>query len=298
LRLVTAWNRFWFAPGQAEDLAISRILFAGGMFLFAWSRPVHEWGDVPEVYLRPARFFQPLGIPIAGSGLLQVLEIGWLAAIFSLTIGLLTRTSAAIVCVGSLYLFGIDAPELLGRAYTPAVFLPAILALSRSGDVLSVDAWRRRRQGRDDADERRPEEYGWPAKLVCVLLSYMFFAAGVSKIRITGFPDWMLSEVPYQTLLLGNYWYASRVQAPLPVGAALLRINDGFAIVVGVVTQFSELLYPLALFVRAARLTVVPVMLAILAGIAVAMGPFFPLTMLAHVFWVPWTRVLRRASDS
>ena len=126
----------------------------------------------------------------------------------------------------------------------------------------------------------------------------MFFAAGASKIRVTGFPDWMLSEVPYQTLLLGNYWYASRHQAPLPLGAALLRINEGFAIVVGVVTQFSELLYPLALFVRAARLTVVPVMLAILTGIALAMGPFFPLTMLAHVFWVPWSAVLRRANVS
>jgi hypothetical protein len=41
-------------------------------------------------------------------------------------------------------------------------------------------------------------------------------------------------------------------------------------------------------------LTVVPVMLAILIGIAVTMGPFFHLTMLAHVFWVPWSSVDRR----
>jgi hypothetical protein len=36
-------------------------------------------------------------------------------------------------------------------------------------------------------------------------------------------------------------------------------------------------------------------MLAILIGIALNMGPFFHLTMLAHVFWVPWSRLnLRR----
>ena len=59
----------------------------------------------------------------------------------------------------------------------------------------------------------------------------------------------------------------------------------------GVITQFAELLYPLALFFRAARVTVVPVILAILIGITVTMGPFFHLTLLAHVFWVSWSSV-------
>jgi hypothetical protein len=69
-------------------------------------------------------------------------------------------------------------------------------------------------------------------------------------------------------------------------------------VILGVITQFAELLYPLALFVRAARVTIVPVMLAILIGITVTMGPFFHLTLLAHVFWVPWSSVLGRAQAS
>jgi hypothetical protein len=74
----------------------------------------------------------------------------------------------------------------------------------------------------------------------------------------------------------------------------MLQMYAGAGVALGVITQLAELLYPLALFVPAARLTVVPVMLAILIGIAVTVGPFFALTMLAHVFWVPWSSLGRR----
>jgi hypothetical protein len=292
VRFAAAWHRFWFTSGRAEDLAICRILFAGGMFLVGLSRPIHEWGEVPAFYHRPAVFLRRLDIPILDTGVLQGMEFVWLGAMVTLAFGWYSRTSAAIVCLGSLYLFGIDAPEFLGRAVTAGVFVPAILAVSYCGDVLSVDAWRRRRRGR--VINRPAEEYGWPARLVCAFLSYVFFAAGVAKIRQTGFPEWMLSDQTTRNLLVGHYWYASRNRALWPFGAQLLQINAGAGVALGVITQFAELLYPLALFARAARLTVVPVMLAILIGIAVTMGPFFHLTMLAHVFWVPWSSLDRR----
>jgi hypothetical protein len=292
VRFAAAWHRFWFTPRRAEDLAICRILFAAGMFLVGLSRPIHEWGEVPAFYHRPAVFLRRLDIPILDTGVLQGMEFVWLGAMVTLAVGWYSRTSAAIVCLGSLYLFGIDAPEFLGRAVTAGVFVPAILAVSYCGDVLSVDAWRRRRRGR--VINRPAEEYGWPARLVCAFLSYVFFAAGVAKIRQTGFPEWMLSDQTTRNLLVGHYWYASRNRALWPFGAQLLQINAGAGVALGVITQFAELLYPLALFARAARLTVVPVMLAILIGIAVTMGPFFHLTMLAHVFWVPWSSLDRR----
>lgn len=293
MRLAAAWHRFWFPPGRAEDLAICRILFAAGMFLVAVSQPVHEWGTVPSFFHQPARLIRMLHVPILETGVLKGMEVVWLAGMVTLAIGWYSRTSAGIVCIGSLYLFGIDAPEFLGRAHTPGVFVPAILAVSYCGDVLSVDAWRRRRRGQ--AMDRPAEEYGWPARLVCAFLSYVFCAAGLSKIRETGFPAWMLSDQTARNLLIGHYWYASRSRALWPFGAQLLQIYAGAGVALGVMTQFAELLYPLALFVRAVRITVVPLMLAILIGITVTMGPFFGLTMLAHVFWVPWSSLrLRR----
>jgi hypothetical protein len=292
VRFAAAWHRFWFTPGRAEDLAICRVLFAAGMFLVGLSRPIHEWGEVPAFYHRPADFLRLLGVPILNSGVLQGIEFVWLGAMATLAIGWYSRTSAAVVCLGSLYLFGIDVPETHGRSYTAGVFVPAILAVSYCGDVLSVDAWRRRRRGL--AINRPAEEYGWPARLVCAFLSYTFFAAGVTKIRVTGFPEWMMSEQTTRSLLLGHYWWTSRNRAFWPVGAQLLQMHAGIGLVLAVITQFAELLYPLALFFRAARWTLVPLMLAILIGITMNMGPFFHLTMLAHVFWVPWSSVGRR----
>ena len=268
------------------------MLFAAGMFLVGVSRPIHEWGDVPSFFHRPGVFLRRLDIPIFDSAALQGMEFIWLGAMLTLAFGWYSRTSAAIVCLGSFYLFGIDAPEFLGRSVTAGVFVPAILAVSYCGDVLSVDAWRLRRRGQ--VIDRPAEEYGWPARLVCVFLSYVFFAAGIAKIRESGFPDWMLSDQTTRNLLVGHYWYASRNRALWPFGAQLLQFNPGVGVALGVITQFAELLYPLALFFRAARRTLVPAMLAILIGITLSMGPFFHLTLLAHVFWVPWSGVGRR----
>ena len=285
------WHRFWFTPRRAEDLAICRILFAAGMFVVGLARPIHEWGEVPVFLQRPGVFLRRLDIPILDTSVLQGMEFIWLGAMVTLALGWYSRTSAAIVCLGSFYLFGIDAPEFLGRSVTAGVFVPAILAVSYCGDVLSVDAWRRRRGGQ--VINRPAEEYGWPARLVCVFLSYVFLAAGLAKIRESGFPEWMLSDQTERNLMVGHYWFASRNRALWPFGAQLLQIHAGAGVALGVITQFAELLYPLALFFRAARWTIVPVMLAILIGIALSVGPFFHLTMLAHVFWVPWSSVGR-----
>ena len=75
MRLAVAWRRFWFTPGQAEDLAICRILFAAGMFLVGLSQPIHEWGDVPAFYHRPALFLRLLGVPVMHSAVLQGMEV-------------------------------------------------------------------------------------------------------------------------------------------------------------------------------------------------------------------------------
>ena len=130
MTFTTVWHRFWFTPRPAEDLAICRILFAAGMFLVGLSRPIHEWGEVPAFYLRPGVFLRRLDIPILDTGVLQGMEFVWLGAIVTLALGWYSRTSAAIVCLFSFYLFGIDAPEFLGRSVTAGVFVPAILAVS------------------------------------------------------------------------------------------------------------------------------------------------------------------------
>jgi len=87
VKVAAAWHRFWFPPRRAEDLAICRILFAAGMFVVGVSRPIHEWGEVPAFYHRPAFFLRRLGVPILDTGLLQGMEFVWLAAMVTLAFG-------------------------------------------------------------------------------------------------------------------------------------------------------------------------------------------------------------------
>jgi len=84
-------------------------------------------------------------------------------------------------------------------------------------------------------------------------------------------------------------------RAPFPtLGAALVRSSEGFATGLAAVTQFTELLYPLALISRTARRMLIPAMLALLGGIWLTMGPFFLVTVIAHAFWVPWSALAAR----
>ena len=291
MNLRTGWNRFWFTPAAPEDLAVARILFGTALFVFSLTKAFHEWAEIPEFFHGfRARYFPLLGIPVLGTQALIALEWVWRGAILMSAAGLFSRASSLGVCLGSVYLMGLDAPEISGRSYTAGVFVPLILAFSRCGDALSVDAWFRNWRGTPVIP--RPDEYGWPGRLICAFLCFIFFGAGIAKVRFGGFPDWMLSETLPQAILRGNYWYASRGRAFSDLGPWILQWGRPAAVAIAVATQWVELLYPLALFWRPIRITVVPAMCALLVGIWLCMGPFFFLTLAAHVFWVPWSRLL------
>ena len=293
MNLWSCWNRFWFAPALAADLALGRILFFTGFFVFSLTRAFHEWAEIPDfLHASRARYLVWLAVPVPRTLPLMGMEWLWRLAIFMAAIGLLTRPACFAAGVGSLYLMGLDAPDLAGRSYTAGVFVPLILGVSRCGDVLSVDAWIRRRRGRELAGS--PDEYGWPVRLICAFLSIIFFAAGVAKIRFGGFPDWMLSDTIRHAILQGGYWYTSRARPASDLGPWLLQSHPLSSVAIAVIAQFVELLYPAALFSRLARWTLVPLMCGLLLGFWLCMGPFFFLTLLAHVFWVSWSGLLPR----
>jgi hypothetical protein len=61
-------------------------------------------------------------------------------------------------------------------------------------------------------------------------------------------------------------------------------------------TLFVELGFVSALFSRTARIVFVPAAFFMLIGIRILMGPTFGGFLLANVFWVPWSAVLKRAT--
>ncbi len=282
------WNRFWFAPGSAKDLAISRILFFTGFVAFSLLKSFHEWGTIPPFFHEyRATYLLWMGVPVPGTGVLLTVEWAWRLALVFAAIGLFTRSSCLAAALGSLFLMGLDAPEVAGRSYTAGVFVPLILGFSRCGDTFSLDNWLRQRRGHPQI--RVPEEYGWPVQLVRVFLAYIFFAAGFAKIRYGGFPGWMRSGTISDAILQAAYWYSSRARPGTNLGPWLLHLHPRMGLAVAGVAQFAELLYPCALFSRQARKIVLPLMATMLIGFWLCLGPFFYLTLLAHVFWIPWS---------
>jgi hypothetical protein len=173
------------------------------------------------------------------------------------------------------------------------VFILGIMALARSGDAYSLDRaiarLRRRGNGRCES-EAVSGEYTWPVRLVWVLLSLIFFAAGVAKPRHSGL-SWMTEDYLRQFLLAAHYPEWRGTPPPLTDLGLVIARSPLVCNLLAVATVVAELGYPLALFSVRLRALLVPGMVLLLAGIRLTMGPPFDLLILCHLFWVPWDRV-------
>jgi hypothetical protein len=208
----------------------------------------------------------------------------WLSALALGCVGLFTRAAATAAFVLGGYLLALDAS--FGRVHhndMAALLATGILAASRAGDALSVDALRRRR-----APPPPDAEYGWPLRAIQLALALAFLAAGIAKLRHAGL-DWITSD-DLRLRLHG------RGQGLLPsgsLGGHLARFPL-LCHAVAAATVAIELLYPLALWSRRASAWLVPASLLMLAGIAAFFGPRFTTFAVLTAAWVPWDRALAR----
>ena len=111
-------------------------------------------------------------------------------------IGLYSRTSALLTAVLGFYVLGI--PQMFGKVnhLHHFVWFPAVLAASRCGDALSVDAmlasWKRADRG-VTAPPGPAAAYTAPLRFVAILLGVIYFFAGFWK-AWTGGVDWVWSD--------------------------------------------------------------------------------------------------------
>lgn len=304
MNLAGGWNRFWFSEGRAEDLALARILFGICLVYVGLEFPYPHWSEVPTAFTAlSARFFFDLGLPGLDSRQLLCVRVLWWVGVIGLTLGVFPRASALLACVSSLFFFGFGAAEIGGRSKAPIVFVTGILAASRCGDALSVGAWVRRRRAPSGPPEplRAPAEYFWPRQLVCAYLSYIFFAAAVSKIHDGGLVGWILTG-PTKYVLVENHYKPMLVDSWVPIGPMMLQLADrlhvleGFTVLAGACVLSAELLYPTALFFRPARIVLGTFVVSFLVTVLLE-GHSFAALIGMHAFWVPWSRVVDRIRE-
>ncbi len=278
-----SWNRFWFEPSAPTDLGVSRLLFFAGLLGMYWFEDFSAWGRVSRAFWMPLPVFERLHLAPLGEDHLAVLQVIWRLSLLTSAIGLQTAASMWVAFVLGFYLLGL--PHNFGHTFhfdALLVIAMGVLACSRAGDAMSVDA---RLAGRHRAPSG---DYTWPVRTIWVAMALVFFAAGLAKLRYGGLA-WIFSQ--NMSIVLTRAAYHVSDADPITGAGLWLASHPWLSHAVAAMTVVIELGFAIALFSRRARLVMVPAAFAMLVGIRVLMGPTFGGFLIANVFWVPWSVV-------
>jgi hypothetical protein len=268
-------------PSLPYNLAVCRIGFYASMLAVALPNDYARWALAPKLIADPLEILGLFSLPLGSEMVLDVLQVGWKVLLLACAVGLggaIVRTLAALL---GWYLLTLPAGFGFVSHDTglPAIML-FVMAIARTNDVWSLDA---RLAPRDVAPS---SEYTWPIVLARVLLTLVFCASGIAKLRASGLA-WATSD-NLQMLLVRHHfshepmveWGLTFAQSPL-VSKAL-----GFA------TLFFEVFAPLALW-RPLRWLMLGTF-GMQLGIGLLLGVWFELYLGLYLFWIDWEALLRR----
>jgi hypothetical protein len=287
--LFNRWLRFWFEPAPPANLAVSRLLFYGALFLYYRLEDFSAWGGVSSAFWMPMPVFAALHLRPLPPDALAVIQTLWRTALVFSAIGLLTRISMTVAFGLGFYLLGL--PHNFGHVYHSDALLVltlGILAWSRAGDAWSIDAWV---EGRE-----RPGpsgEYTWPIRMIWLMMAVIFLAAGISKLRYGGVA-WVTSA--NLSIVLERAAYHVSDSDPLSHAGLWLAGHPWLTRAMAGLTVTIELGFVAALVSPVARAVLVPAAICMLIGIRVLMGPTFGGFLLVNLFWVPWDVMSARAA--
>jgi hypothetical protein len=286
-RLAERCNHFWFTPTTATNLGVCRLLFFAGLLWLNWPLAFHEWARVPAIYRKPTWTFEFFHLPYFRIEIVYAMEMVWAAALVLATIGFFARSAATFAFLLGFYLLALGNNfGKIGHGDQAMVLTMLILALSRCGDAWSIDALLRRRRKRALNPLPLSGEYQWPIRMVWLLLSIVFCAAGASKLVRSGFA-WITSDHLALTLIQAHYFHD---KPPTEWGLLIAR-HPLLCHAMAAGTVALELGFPLALVSRVLRWPIVVAMFLMQVGIGLTMGIWFVPFLLMYLFWVPWDRL-------
>lgn len=249
-----------------------------------------DLGRIPATLLRPTgamqlfpwRFYDLLLTP-AGMFTLKWLMV---LSLFGATIGCLT----SLTTKSSAFLFVFY--EGLLRSFShfnhdemPAVYILIVLALSPCGDAFSCDSWRGQKRARSSKII-----YGYPILLMRALLAWSYFSSALLKFRVSGLSYLSPDNLPSLAIVhsLDNLHDTHfRLAFWLP------QVREYVPIFVVLVVLW-ELLFPLAIFFRRARLVILALGIVFHLGTMLFMNILFPYHLAMYLVFVDWGRWLRR----
>ena len=313
LGCVAVWAGGWLVYGSVRNRVLDRLIPAGSPEQLGGVRIVvcailllnTLWEDLASTVYLPKEMRLPLGV----IKVLQLLPIGFeqlldsyaaLTTLKYLTAGLLllgcvglwTRLVIPLAALGYLLVGGILREYSHGfHTNLLPLQLLIVLAFMPCGDGLSIDRQMRRGRGKAVASDVNPRPaYGWSVFICWTVIAMAYFAAGLSKVRTGGWMWWHHENMQ-------TYLYQSSLN-PMHFNfriALALRDAPGFVFAaLGLGGLLIELLYPLVLFSRKARIVLPATALGLHLGIFFLQNILFLDLMLLQIVFLPWTRLLAR----
>jgi hypothetical protein len=281
-----AWDRFWFAPETARNLAAARIVLAAQALWILLSRdipslsalPAEFWTEVPQSARWRFLIFE--GHP----GLEGALQAVALAALVGALLGVAARACCLLAALLLYHLAPLETLFFTPSPWAKGLTLPVLglltLSLSPCADAL-------RAFGRRTAAVPGGPEHGWPLRLTQLFACQPYLFSGIAKLQSAGL-GWASAENMRAWLLLANQddqlavfrapglWLADRPALCAAMGAAGLAMDLAFVLV---------------LFSRRSRWVLLPAAVLFHAAILVTQNYAFlsaPLLLL-FVDWGPRT---------
>jgi hypothetical protein len=279
LRAADAWL---FRPGDPRRLAALRIGLAGVLTVRLASGPYLDLAHQPAALFRPISFMKLLPAMPPPAFVLPVQVLAVTAAALA-TVGLRTRLTLPLAWLLAVPLIAMTSS--LGKTvHNDVLLLLCLLPLlpSPAGAAWSLDAARRPAPG--------PSwRFGWPVWTAMVVVAGAYFFSGLAKLLHAG-PGWVTS---------GNLrWvlYASSDAQARPNAAALFVADRPWlAHLLAAGTIAVELAFPLALWRPRLAWLLVPAVVALHAGIWVAMRlDYWPMAATVLIVMVDWPALARR----
>ena len=295
-RVAGLWNGYWFRPGPLLDLGALRIIAVGtqvGLMLFDpryGAESLAFAARIPDSYYHALPLLGAILSLFGGHppslGFMQALHVGVTLVGVMALVGFLTNASLALFAAGCLFI-QLWASSHGDIHHPEAVMMVAlcVLAASKAGRALSVDAWLSRRAGKapgDGTEDGLSAEARWPILLLQWFFVLMYASAAYAKVRY-GQGEWANGfTLQYYLAQDGLRW-----------GSAIGVWLSQFHLFI-LLTQWGILLFQATFFLSMAypplKWAYVPAGMAMHVGIYILLrAPFLQWAMLYAIF-IPWSR--------
>lgn len=263
---------------NARDLRGTRFFFYSIVLALTLPVDFSAYAQIPKALFSPTALVSWLGYGIPDAFTLTVITWVWRASLVLSALGLFSVAFRILAFVLGFYLLTLDSQfGWHHRESIPCLIAMFVLIFAPCTELGA------------QTPKKEPWRYSWPGKLILFLFVYIYFSAGISKLRHAGFA-WVDGDTLLNHVIYARYIWFERLEALHSTWLAALVFDNLSAKSLSILILFLELISPLAFFSRQAATLLVCVLTSTQILIYFLMGPNYLLNLSLLAFFLPWSR--------